>query len=151
MPVDDYTPEVQDVADHLSARTRDKNGAEAGTFNSDTRPTDEQVERLITKAAGTVSLRIGDDIPAALFEEAQDVVALRAAMLVELDFYPEQVSSDRSPYAELKELYDEQIGTQKDPGSLVLAVRNALSDSTVDVSGSNRPSASFPKAPKLTW
>jgi hypothetical protein len=109
VPVSDYTPSVQEVADQIVSRTKDKYGAEIGTFNLDTRPTDAQVERLITEHIGDVANVIGSDIPVELQEDAKTVVAERVAMAIELDFFPEQVNSDRSPYKQLKDQYHEDL------------------------------------------
>lgn len=115
MPVSDYTPVLEAVAAHIPTRTRTEGGNEAGTFNpaaadeeDRTRPTAEQATAAITNALGTISGTIGIDIPEENFEAAASVAALRAAMLIELRYWPEQVATGRSPYAQLKELYDEQ-------------------------------------------
>lgn len=135
----------------LRARTKDSNGAEAGTFTANTRPSNIQATDLIANAAGTVSLSIGDDIPAKLFDEAKKVVAYLAAMLIELSYFPEQVSSERSAYQQYKDLYDEAIGESKKPGVLVLAVQNALGDAAVNVVGSHRAQGKFPPNKAMVW
>ncbi|NAZ73858.1 hypothetical protein GTQ99_00235 [Kineococcus sp. T13] len=40
---------------------------------------------------------------------AAELVALRAAMAVELSYFPEQIQTDSSPYDRLKELYDQGV------------------------------------------
>jgi hypothetical protein len=117
VPASDYTPDVDAVAAYIRARTKTQGGAEAGTFNPaawwddnsgrGTRPTAEQVETLITLATGKVSNIIGADVLPEHQDAARDVVALRAAMLTELDYWPEQVNTGRSTYPQLKELWDE--------------------------------------------
>lgn len=102
-----WKPDVDMVASFLRARTRDDEGVEVGTFNSDTRPTDEQVTSIIDTAAADMAGCSGDWIPDSLDPKSQGVIALRAAMIVELSYWPEQISTDQSPYAQLKELYDE--------------------------------------------
>ena len=109
MPVSDYTPSVQEVADQIVSRTKDKYGAEIGTFNLDTRPTDTQVNRLITEHIGDVANVLGSEIPTELREDAKIVVAERVAMAIELDFFPEQVNSNRSPYKQLKEQFHDDL------------------------------------------
>lgn len=99
----------------MRARTKTRGGSEAGTFNpasavgtnDETRPTAEGVEEQIQTALGDVSGTIGSDIETQYFEPARRVTALRAALLIELSYWPEQVNSDRSPYDQLKVLYDE--------------------------------------------
>jgi hypothetical protein len=116
VPVTDYTPDVNAVAAYLRARTKTAGGQEAGTFNpvsavgtsAETRPTAEQASQEIANALGDISAIIGTDLPdPKYFEPASRVVALRAALLIELSYFPEQVATGRSPYAQLKELYDE--------------------------------------------
>lgn len=115
MPVSDYTPDLTQVADYIRTRTRTAGGSEAGTFNvaaaaeqDRTKPTAEQVQGLINRSIGRTSGVIGADVLAAHHESAKNVTALRAALLIELTYFPEQVATGRSPYAQLKELYDEE-------------------------------------------
>jgi hypothetical protein len=101
----DYMCTVSDVGALLRARTKDKNGNELGTFNDDTRPTDEAVQRFIQWAANKLSVRIGVNIHPTFFREASHLVAVYAAMLTELSYWPEQVERNMSPYEKYKELY----------------------------------------------
>lgn len=111
MPTSDYTPTVAEVAAYVRARTKDDNGAEAGTFNANTRPTSTQVSSLITNAVGVVSRKVGNDLDAEFQDAAQALAALRTAMFIELSYFPEQVREGRSNYEELKALYDEDMAT----------------------------------------
>lgn len=122
MPVSDYTPTVADVAAILRARTKTVGGEEAGTFNPEgapqqdrTRPTAEQVTSLINSTLGDVSASFGADIPDAPGDDpalyrtsARKLAALAVALEVELSYFPEQVATGRSPYAQLKALYDDR-------------------------------------------
>lgn len=105
MPIADWTPTVDAVGAILRTRTRDRNGNEIGTFNEDTVPTGDQVVSLITTAAGDLALAVGPDLPEAVWQQASSVATYRAAMLVEITFFPEQVALGRSPYPQLRELY----------------------------------------------
>lgn len=117
MPVSDYTPDVAAVAAYLRARTKTVGGQEAGTFNlasavgtkDETRPSAEQVATTVQDYIGGLSPIIGDTIDIRYQPLARRVAALGAALLVELTYFPEQVATGRSPYAQLKELYDELI------------------------------------------
>jgi hypothetical protein len=102
-----WLPTVEDVAAYLRARTRDDEDEEDETFNNDTRPTEDQVLRLIGLAAGDLVMCAGAWLPEVLWPKAANVIALRAALMVELSFFPEQINTDQSPYSQLKELYDE--------------------------------------------
>lgn len=101
----DWLPSSDDVAAILRARTKDDNGRELGVWTDATRPTGPEVDVLIAQAADFVAAAIGG-VPDRCAGAAGAAVLLRAAMLVELSYFPEQVRSDRSPYPELKELYD---------------------------------------------
>jgi hypothetical protein len=106
-------PTVEQVASLIRARTKDSNGLEVGTFDSDTRPTADQVEQLIDQSVAIVAMQLPPSIPADLAASAAAVVALDAACRVEKSFWPEQVQSDRSPYALLKTEYDEALAALK--------------------------------------
>jgi hypothetical protein len=101
-----YTPTVQEVARYLRARTRAPSGAEVGTFDSTTVPTDEQVEALIDLAVPFVAGMVGD-VPKPCEQGARSLVALKAAEMIEISYYPEQlapggsVSALRALYADL--------------------------------------------------
>jgi hypothetical protein len=94
-------PSVDDVALLLRARTKDSSGNEVGTFDDETRPTADAVEEHITAAMGLVGVRFPD--PAKMSEEQATafaaLVAYRAACRIEKSYWPEQVQSERSPYA----------------------------------------------------
>lgn len=112
MPSTDYKPEVADVGALMRARTKTDSGSEPGTFNADTRPTGDEVEtQIIPRALSHVAARIGDDVPDAeeLRDQVKNLVALRAAMLIELSYLPEQARGDNSAYKNLKDLYDEEL------------------------------------------
>jgi hypothetical protein len=123
----------------------DTAGNALGTFTADTSPTALQTDALARQAANKLSTLVGDEIPEALFEEASELAAIRAAMMIELSYFPEQVVAGRSPYDRYKALWDEAVGTPDKPGSFVLAVQNAVLDETVDVGGgAGEPDFSFP-------
>jgi len=106
-PVPVERPTVEDVAALLRARTKDTDGHELGTFNDATRPTDAEVLDLIELAYGDVTTQTGADLEERTAAAATSMIALRAAMFVELSYFPEQVRQDRSAYEEYKRLYDE--------------------------------------------
>lgn len=82
--------------------------SEAGTFTDQTRPTGEEVEGLIATAVGDVAQRVGENMPNTyLLASAKSMAILRTAMLIELSYFPEQVESNRSPFAQFKDLFDE--------------------------------------------
>jgi hypothetical protein len=99
-----WLPTPDDLAALLRARTKDANGAELGHWSDATRPTDVEVQTLINMAAAELTDADGPGDPCA--PRCRSAVAYRAACLIELSYFPEQVRSDRSPYTELKELAD---------------------------------------------
>lgn len=103
-----YRPSAHDVAVLERSRTRTDSG-EQGEFTPDTRPTLEQVEDTIKAAAEQVASVLGPEVPAAAAGMARGLVTLYSAMLVELTYFPEQVVSNRSPYAQFKQLFDDAL------------------------------------------
>ena len=103
----DWRPTVNDVAALLRARTQALN-TESGTFSEDTRPTKAQVQVLIGQAVNEVATRLGtDELPSDdVSAYARELVAIRAAMAVEISYFPEQTNIDQSAYEHLKELFD---------------------------------------------
>jgi len=79
-------------------------------------------------------------------QDAKDLVALRAAMMVEQTLFADQITSNRSSYPILKERYDSDI---KD---LQLAIQSAEDGGTgIPDQPRLKPSYSFPEAtPWLT-
>lgn len=105
-----YLPTVDQVARKTMSRCRDKFGNQKGTFDQTTTPTDEQVEDIIFDVVTDVADVIGDSVPDELIDDAQQVVALKAAMRIETDFFPEQIRATRSPYPQLEAEYETQLG-----------------------------------------
>lgn len=99
------------VANVIPARTNNGSGVELGTFTDDTRPTGEGAELKITEALNHVASRIGDDIPDSdeIRDQSKSLVALRAAMLIELGYFPEQAKGNDSTFGALRSLYNEEL------------------------------------------
>jgi len=104
-PIYVWLPTADDVAALLRARTKDATGRELGAWTDETRPTLTEVEDLILISAEYI-VGVAGLPPDACTSAARGATTLRAAMMVELSYFPEQVRSDRSAYAELKDLYD---------------------------------------------
>ena len=103
MSTPDYLPSPDDIATILRARTKDDNGVELGKWSDATRPTEQDVVRIIALAAAEL---VAPDFAGPCMRVARSAIAYHAACLIELSYFPEQVRSDRSPYEELKELAD---------------------------------------------
>jgi hypothetical protein len=103
-------PTIVDVAAKLRARTKTVGGDEIGTFNQNTRPTDDEVEALINEALDEVLGKIKTPTSGSDYERrARGAVALYAAILVETSYFPEQVGSGKSAAATYEKLYDSRI------------------------------------------
>lgn len=106
-PVSAITPSVSEVAALLRARTRDLQGFELEEFNEETRPSGTEVVGLILQAESHVRTRVATVVPAGFEQDARAVIAMRAANLVELGYFPEQTGDDRTVYQSLRLTYDE--------------------------------------------
>ena len=107
LSTDPGRPTVDQVALLLRARTKDSAGNEVGTFDEDTRPTGDQVDEQIDVAMGLVGVRFPttSKLTPEQVVAFGGLVAYRAALRIEKSYFPEQVRSDRSAYAQLREEY----------------------------------------------
>jgi hypothetical protein len=136
----------------LRARTTERGtaGNELGTFTPNTRPTGDEVLMLRTSADQDISVETGDltdlvvtdEIAAKLTVQYGSLLALRTAMLVELSYFPEQVATGRSAYAQYEKMYDKRLA------SFVTAIEQAgTGDEPGAVDDAVMPVFSFPPAP----
>lgn len=111
MALPTWAPTVRNVGAQLRARTKDRGGTELGTFSAETRPTANQVQELIESEVADLLAIIpeGVTLPAGLVPRMARAARLGTAVQIELGYFPEQVATGRSPYAQLKELYDEAL------------------------------------------
>jgi hypothetical protein len=133
------TPE--DVAAILRARTRDDAGNELGAWTTATRPTLDEVERLI--ALATSQITDADGPGERCTRLCRAAITYQTACLIELSYFPEQVRSDRSPYSELKELLEASLE----------AFDTCVKGGDVDGQGGGEGYGyhSLPTAPLTTW
>lgn len=106
MPI--IPPTVAEVGTLMRARTRDSMGNELGTFTTDTRPTATEVTEMIDSASELVEGRLGD-VPERLEPIVTTIIALRAAMAIELSYFPEEVGDDQSAYARYREQFQDAL------------------------------------------
>ena len=107
-----WAPTVSDVAAHIWARTKVKGGKQIGTFNSNTRPTGTEVERLIYQGTRRVATAIGaDPCTEELRFDAGAAAAIYTAMLIEQSYWPEQTRNEGSSFRALESLWKDQIKT----------------------------------------
>jgi hypothetical protein len=103
-----WTPDLSDVAAELMARTRLPNGELAGTFTSETEPTNEQATKAIDKAVTLLKPALGE-VPDRLVDQAQSLATLRAACIIERSYFPEQVETNVSPFRQIWAEYKEGL------------------------------------------
>jgi hypothetical protein len=137
--VSEFIPTVDDIGALLRTRTKDKYGSEVGTFNADTRPTDEDVLILIQAAYDTVVALSDTDIPKACWHSARTCIAIKAAMLVELSYWPDQIPLNQSPYAALRVEFE---GANGDGGELAALHACSVRESEEEISGELPPTNS---------
>jgi hypothetical protein len=91
-PVDlaQVTPAVADVAILERTRTYHDDLTEVSVFDSDTRPTDVEVQALITQATDEVLGQLPSHVDASWYPAIRRLITLRSAALVEISFYKEQ-------------------------------------------------------------
>lgn len=140
-------PTVEDIGALLRARTQNDDDDEIGTFDDTTRPTGEEVDRIINMATSVVLSRTGSlntppmicDTAADLRTNAQTAVSMLASMLVELTYFPEQVASNRSAYEDYRDLWTSMMT------SLIDAAKECRAGEIVPETSENPgPSWSFP-------
>lgn len=109
-PFMDRLPTVDAVAALLRARTKDDLGNE-GEFTGRTRPTYEEVQTLIGMARDDVVVEVGveADVPERWRSSVRTLITLRAAMLVELTYFPEQIENNKSAYTAYERMYLRRI------------------------------------------
>jgi hypothetical protein len=140
-----YVPTVDDVGALLRARTKDQFGNELGTFTADTRPTDDQTLVLIGQAYDYVTSRSDTDLPEESWRAARSAIALKAAMLVELSYWPDQIPAGQSPYAMLRQEFEGDDGNGGELAGLIMSV-NRENEELVsgETPQTNSPVYSFP-------
>jgi hypothetical protein len=148
-----YRPTTRAVAVHIKNRTVDTRNNFLGDFNDETQVTKDEVEELISKAEQRVVRRMDLDpnvpIPTESAEAVTDLVALYAAMLVELTKYSEQVATRISPYEQLKALFDEQLIELRED---ITGIVEGADGGTTAVSGSGTAHYTFPEdAAQVSW
>lgn len=103
-----WAPAIEQVAARIMARTRLQSGGSAGTFNSETIPTAEQVTEVINQAVSMMRPRLGP-VADSMVDQAQALTALRCAYMIELAYFPEQVETSISPYNALRMEFKDEL------------------------------------------
>jgi len=109
----DYRPSIADVASVARARTRDAGGTEVGTFTAATRPTGDDVQRLIDLVSAQARAIVGPTVPAVLFDEMRTAIIYGVAALIEASYFPEQNASPDGARATYEALHEHAMETLK--------------------------------------
>lgn len=102
-------PSVQEVARLMPDRTTIDGGSEAGTFNSQTTPTDTEVDALIDMVLDSIAPRIEDDADGIIQRAARWVVTLKTATLVETGRFADQRDVNDARVAQWQDLIRENL------------------------------------------
>lgn len=107
----EIVPDIANVSALLRTRTKDDVGNETGVFSANTRPTLASATALLNKAKGIVVGKIGTSEPCTseLATDAAGVIEQRCALMIELSYFSEQINTNRSPYEQIKALYDQDL------------------------------------------
>lgn len=113
----DVVPSVDDVAAILHQRLNAGGGNTAVTFDANTSPTATQVQRLIDMQAPLVLVEFGDLSDTALIcsdadsirAAVQSLIAAQVAKIVELSYWPQDVTGRDTAGAFWQELIDRQL------------------------------------------
>lgn len=104
------TPSIANVGAIMRSRTRsDASGDEIGTFDATTRPKGTEVAEFIEQAEDLVAPALPDDLtdlPEKIRKFAKRVIAIRAAMFVELSLYQDRTVDTDDVYVRLSEMFN---------------------------------------------
>jgi hypothetical protein len=141
-PAGDWAPSIADVGGLLRIRTRDRSGNLIGTFTDATQPSGDQVQSIINSVVGELQGTFGESPVDALVPTAKLAATYKAAMLVELSYFGDQITAGRSPFAQLQALYTDAFQ------QFVLRRRQIGLDEAAgtedDTSGAGMPVSVFP-------
>jgi hypothetical protein len=109
-----WVPDLREVAVHIRSRTVERNTNNfAGTFTDATRPSESDAWEALVLAQDDVIADTGALDPTWLSPEGakavRSLIALRAAMIIERSYYPEQVGTNKSPYTALERDWDKRL------------------------------------------
>lgn len=158
--VNRYRPSTKRVASYIDNRTVDTNNNYQHDFTDTTIVTKDTVEELISTSEEYVLRKLDQDpnvvIPVESQQAVSNLIALYAAMLVELTKFSEQIQANRSPYPFLKQLFDEQWPTVVEDVTGIAPDTGTGGTSATNVwdlvaSGSQTVSFAFPTPDLVNW
>lgn len=156
-----FRPKTFDVAVHIKNRTVDDNNNFVGDFDETTVVTSDEVEALIDQSGELVLAALRWDptlTPAPISDDnipaVQALIALYAALFVEVTKFSEQIARQVSPYPYLKELFDGMLSQkQAELGIMPPTGAGGGGLSLVDLIASEygRAVFQFPDDPMVGW
>jgi hypothetical protein len=155
-----FKPSTSEVAVFIKNRTVDDTNHFLGDFGPTTIVTDDEVELLIEQTAGLVlsALRWDPEVtPAPIPEDnwpaVKTLVALFAAIAVEVTKFSEQIARQVSPYPYLKEMFDKMLAEKQGELGITPPRTSSGSLSLTDLIASQYGKAifSFPDDPMVGW
>lgn len=115
--VSEFTPSTREVAAFIKNRTVDEFNNFVGDFTNETTVTAEEVAKIVDQAEELVLRRLklppapeAPPLPQETVEAVRNLIALLSASIVELTKFGEQIQTGRSPYPQLRELFDMMLG-----------------------------------------
>lgn len=63
----------------------------------------------MSQGVSDVAMVIGSEVPTSCWDDARYVAAVNTALKIELSYFPEQINTGRSPYPQLKQLFDDSL------------------------------------------
>jgi hypothetical protein len=107
-PTPSWRPTTKAVASYIRTRTKVAGGGIVGDFTTETKPTGEQAEEVISEACDYIATSLGVDEPCNdnLKRRTGVVAAMYAALLIEQSFYPETTESRGSSFKSLEALFN---------------------------------------------
>jgi hypothetical protein len=146
LAVGDYTPSSADVAALMFSRVAGEYSTTAD-FTTTTRPTLQQVQGMITLAAGHVGPLVGWNLNYRFHSAARFMVTLYTALLLEPGYWMEQQQPDKSAWEQWKQLYDDGMPT------LLLAIKEYGAGEEVGPDDDRlKPIWAFPATPiRVEW
>lgn len=122
------TPSVDSIAMLLRTRTLAPGGGDAGTFTSETHPSDVDVEQVIELAADEVLGQLPAAVEVRLYPAVERMIGLRAAMTIEVSFFRESTTA-----SELASAYQTALATLQGAVGGDVAIASQLSAREQDV------------------
>lgn len=155
-PTDQFTPTTKDVAGYIKNRTVDGANHYVGDFTDDTVVTGDEVTTLIEMAEPMVlsSLHWDPETPNIVgynVDAAKSLVALLAAIFVELTKYSEQIARGVSPYDPLKQLFDDLLSQKQSELGIVDTATTGMSLWDLVARQSGTAHFDFPDDPMVNW